>query len=97
MDPTTGELARDLRQLEARMERERAELLTEVRRGFTDLRSAIDGQAAERITKDVYVADQRRFENEIGQLSREVGSVRRLIVGSFLTVIAAGIVMMMFS
>lgn len=97
MDPTTGELARDLRQLEARMERERSELLTEVRRGFTDLRSAIDGQAAERITKDVYVADQRRFENEIGQLSREVGSVRRLIVGSFLTVIAAGIVMMMFS
>jgi hypothetical protein len=89
MDPTTAELARDLRQLEARVDRERAELLEEVRRGFADLRKAIDAQSSERITKDVYVADQRRFEFEIGQLRKDVGSLRRLVVGSFLAVIAA--------
>lgn len=96
MDPTAAELARDLRQLEARVERERAELLEEVRRGFTDLRAAIDGQSSERITKDVYMADQRRFESELGQLRREVMSVRKLLIGSFLAVIAAGVAMMMF-
>jgi hypothetical protein len=89
MDPTTAELARDLRQLEARVDRERAELLEEVRRGFADLRKAIDAQSSERITKDVYVADQRRFEFEIGQLRKDVGSLRRLVMGSFLAVIAA--------
>ena len=97
MDPTAAELARDLRQLEARVERERAELLDEVRRGFSDLRKAIDAQSSERITKDVYMADQRRFESELGQLRREVGSVRRLLIGSFLAVIAAGVIMMMFA
>ena len=89
MDPTTAEIARDLRQLEARVDRERAELLEEVRRGFSSLQKAIDGQASERITKDVYLADQRRFENELGQLRRDVGSLRRLVMGSFLAVIAA--------
>lgn len=89
MDPTTAEIARDLRQLEARVDRERAELLEEVRRGFADLRKAIDAQSSERITKDVYVADQRRFEFELGELRKDVGALRRLVVGSFLAVIAA--------
>lgn len=89
MEPTTAEIARDLRQLEARVDRERAELLEEVRRGFAGLQKAIDGQSSERITKDVYVADQRRFEFELGQLRKDVGSLRKLVVGSFLAVIAA--------
>ena len=96
MEPTTAEIARDLRQLEARIERERTELLEEVRRGFVDLRNAIDAQSSERITRDVYMADQRRFESELGQLRREVMSVRKLLIGSFLAVIAAGVTMMMF-
>jgi hypothetical protein len=93
MEPTTSELARDLRQLEARVDRERAELLIEVRRGFSDLRQAIDAQSSERITKEVYQADQRRFESEISQLRAEVLSVRRLMVGSFIVVIAAASVL----
>jgi hypothetical protein len=97
MEPTTAEIARDLRQLEARIERERTELLEEVRRGFVDLRNAIDAQSSERITRDVYMADQRRFESELGQLRREVMSVRKLLIGSFLAVIAAGVTMMMFA
>jgi hypothetical protein len=96
MEPTTAEIARDLRQLEARINRERTELLEEVRRGFVDLRNAIDAQSSERITRDVYMADQRRFESELGQLRREVMSVRKLLIGSFLAVIAAGVTMMMF-
>ena len=96
MEPTTAEIARDLRQLEARIERERTELLEEVRRGFVDLRNAIDAQSSERITRDVYMADQRRFESELGQLRREVMSVRKLLISSFLAVIAAGVTMMMF-
>ena len=96
MEPTAAELARDLRQLEARMERERVEMLDELRRGFKDLKQAIDAQSSERITKDVYMADQRRFESELGQLRREVMSVRKLLIGSFLAVIAAGVAMMMF-
>jgi thermostable 8-oxoguanine DNA glycosylase len=97
MEPTTAEIARDLRQLEARIERERTELLEEVRRGFVDLRNAIDAQSSERITRDVYMADQRRFESELSQLRREVMSVRKLLISSFLAVIAAGVTMMMFA
>lgn len=92
MEPTTAEIARDLRQLEARVDRERAELLEEVRRGFADLQKAIGAQSSERITKDVYVADQRRFEFELGQLRKDVGSLRKLVMGSFLAVIAAAAV-----
>lgn len=95
MEPTTSELARDLRQLEARVERERAELLEEVRRGFADLRKAIDAQSSERITRDVYLADQRRIELEMSQLHSELTSLRRIVVGSFLTVIAAAAVIQM--
>lgn len=91
MEPTTSELARDLRQLEARVDRERAELLDEVRRGFASVTSAIDAQSLERITKDVYRADQRRIELEVAQLRREVFSIRRLLVGSFLAVMAVGV------
>ena len=94
MEPTTAELARDLRQLEAKVERDRTELIAEVRRGFDELRAAIDGQASQRITRDVYSADQRRFEIEMRQLHRELSNVRRLLVGSFLAVIAAGVVLM---
>lgn len=89
MEPTTSELARDLRQLEARVERERAELLEEVRRGFADIRKAIDGQSSERITRDVYLADQRRIELEMSQLRQEFAGLRKIVIGSFLTVIAA--------
>lgn len=92
MEPTTAEIARDLRQLEQRVERERLELLDEVRRGFTDIRNAIEAQSSERITKDVYRADQRRHESEIGQLRRDVASMRRVFVGGFLTVIAASVI-----
>ena len=96
MEPTTAEIARDLRQLEGRIERERTELLEEVRIGFADLRRAIEDQAAQRITKDVYQADQRRAEIEMRQLRNEVANVRRLVTGSFLAVIAAGIAVMVF-
>jgi hypothetical protein len=96
VEPTTAEIARDLRQLEARVERERIELISEVRRGFSELRTAIDAQSAQRITKDVYTADQRRFETEMRQLRNEVDKVRRLLIGSFLSVIAAGVLMMTF-
>jgi len=94
MEPTTAEIARDLRQLEAKVERDRTELIGEVRRGFDELRAAIDGQASQRITKDVYSADQRRSEIEMKQLRIELGNVRRLLIGSFLSVIAAGVVAM---
>lgn len=92
MEPTTSEIARDLRQLEQRVERERVELMAEVRRGFSELRTAIDAQSAERITRDVYQADQKRFESEIQSLRRDVHSMRRTVIGSFFTVIFAAIV-----
>lgn len=94
MEPTTGEIARDLRQLEDRVERERSEMLKELRIGFADLRRAIEEQAAQRITRDVYEADQRRAELEMRQLRSEVANVRRLLISSFLAVIAAGMVLM---
>ena len=96
MEPTTAEIARDLRQLEARVERERAELLDEVRRGFSELKVAIDAQSSERITRDVYLADQRRFEAEMASLRRDVHAFKRIFVGGLLSVIAAsaGIQMM---
>ena len=95
MEPTTAEIARDLKQLEARVERERAELIDEVRRGFADLRRAIDDQASQRITRDVYRADQRRQELEMKNLHREVSQTRWIVIGSFLAVISVGIAMMM--
>jgi hypothetical protein len=96
MEPTTAEIARDLRQLEARISRERTELLEEVRRGFVDLRNAIDAQSSERITRDVYMADQRRFESELSQLRREVFSLRKLVVSSFIAVIAVSAFLQLF-
>ena len=96
MEPTTAEIARDLRQLEARVERERAELLDEVRRGFEQVKNAIDAQSSERITRDVYRADQRRFELEMASLRKDVAAMKRMFVGGFLAVIAAsGILQLM--
>ena len=95
MEPTTAEIARDLRQLEERVARERAELLEELRRGFGELRLAIEAQSSERITKDVYRADQRRFEAEMTSLRRDVSAVKRTFVSGFLTVIAASVVVQM--
>ena len=97
MEPTTAELARDLRQLEARIDRERLELLDEVRRGFADVKNAIDAQSSERITKDVYRADQRRIESEMASLRKDVGVMKRMFVGGFLTVIAASVVIQMMA
>lgn len=97
MEPTTAEIARDLRQLEARVDRERAELLDEVRRGFTDVKNAIDAQSSERITKDVYRADQRRFELEMTSLRKDVIAMKKMFVGGLLTVItASAMIQMMF-
>jgi predicted phage gp36 major capsid-like protein len=95
MEPTTAEIARDLRQLEARIDRERVELLDEVRRGFANLKTAIDNQSAERITKDVYRAEQRRFEADLASLRKDVAMIKRMFVGGFLSVIAASVVVQM--
>lgn len=94
MDLTTAEIARDLRQLEDRIERERTEMLVEVRNGFDQLNKAIMAQSGERITKDVYSADQKRFELELKRVHQELGQVRRLMVTSFLAVIAVGVLML---
>lgn len=90
MEPTTAELARDLLQLEARVDRERVELLDEVRRGFADVKRAISDESSRRITVEAYNADQRRLDLEIKNLRADLHSMRRLVVGSFLAVIAAG-------
>jgi succinate dehydrogenase/fumarate reductase flavoprotein subunit len=98
-EPSTAELARDLRQLEARVDRERTELLSELRRGFSELRSAIDAQSAERITREVYTSDQRRFETEMSQLREDfrqlrddVHTMKRWLVYSMLGVIVVAVV-----
>lgn len=90
-DPSPSELARDLAQLEARVTRERQELLLELRHGFADLRKAIDAQADLRITREVYEADQRRLDLEIANLRDEVGKIRRLVIVSPVAVIGAAI------
>lgn len=95
MELTTAEVARDLRQLEERIDRERAEMLAEVRNGFAQLNNAIMAQSSERITKDVYSADQKRFEAEIKRVYHELNTLRKIVIGSFLSVIAAGIGMTM--
>lgn len=94
-EPTVSEVVRDLQSLEQRVDRERRELLDEVRAGFAMLQTAIEAQSAERITKEVYSADQRRFEAELLSLRNEVSSMRRVFVGGFLTVIAASVALQM--
>lgn len=96
LDVTTAELARGLAQLEDRIERERSEMLTEVRNGFAQLNAAITAQSSERITKDVYTADQKRFELELKRVHHEIAVLRRIIIGSFLAVVAVGVVAQMF-
>lgn len=88
IDPTTREVARDLRQLEARVERERVELFKELNRRFDALDEAIARQADQRITREVYAADQRRFESELKMVRAELAQTRRLVVTSFLSVLA---------
>lgn len=89
MEPLTiSEVARGLAHLEDRIDRERGELLIEVRAGFDKLNKSIEAQSAERITKEVYTADQKRFELELKAVHREIASLRKLVVGSFLAVIA---------
>lgn len=88
LDVTTAELARGLAQLEDRVERERAEVLDEVRRGFAQLNQAIRDQSSERITREVYTADQKRFELELKRVHHEISVLRRIVIGSFLAVLA---------
>jgi hypothetical protein len=90
-DPTPSELARDLAQLEARVTRERQELLTELRQGFADVRRAIEAQADQRISRDVYEADQRRMDSEMSNLREEIGKIRRLVIVSPVAVVATAI------
>jgi len=90
-DPSPSELARDLAQLEARVTRERQELLTELRQGFADVRRAIEQQSENRISRDVYEADQRRLDHEMGNLRDEVGKIRKLVIVSPVAVIATAI------
>lgn len=92
MSPTPDELARDVRQLEARVDRERVELFKELNRRFDRIEATLEQQSTERITKEVYAADQRRLESEMKALSREVNAVKRMFVGGLLTVIAASVV-----
>lgn len=96
LDVTTAELARGLAQLEDRIERERSEMLTEVRNGFAQLNAAITAQSSERITKDVYTADQKRFELELKRVHHELSVLRRVVIGSFLVVIAVGVIAQLF-
>jgi len=91
-EQTVGEVARDLRQLEVRVDRERVELFKELNRRFDRIEATLKQQGSERISREVYAADQRRLESEIRLLSREVGAVKRMFVGGLLTVIAASIV-----
>jgi exonuclease VII large subunit len=90
-DPSPSELARDLAQLEARVTRERQELLTELRQGFADVRRAIEQQSENRISRDVYEADQRRLDHEMGNLRDEIGKIRKLVIVSPVAVIATAI------
>jgi hypothetical protein len=90
-DPTPSELARDLAQLEARVTRERQELLTELRQGFADVRRAIEAQADQRISRDVYEADQRRMDSEMSNVREEIGKIRRLVIVSPVAVVATAI------
>jgi hypothetical protein len=87
-EPSNSELSRHLEQLEERITRERQEVLTEIRVGFDDVQSAIREQNASGVSRQVYEADQRRLDVELTQLRAEVGAVRRLLVFSFLSVIA---------
>jgi len=90
-DPSPSELARDLAQLEARVTRERQELLTELRQGFADVRRAIEAQSEQRISRDVYEADQRRLDSDIANIREEVSKIRRLVIVSPVAVIATAI------
>lgn len=95
-DPSPSELARDLAQLEARVTRERQELLNELRQGFADLRKAIDGQSQQRISREVYEADQRRLDTEMSNLRDEVSKIRKLVIVSPVAVIATAIALSSF-
>lgn len=88
MEPTTAEIARDLKRLEQRVERERVELFKELNRRFDALDDAVARQSEQRITRDVYAADQRRFEAELRLVRAELAQVRKLVIGSFLSVLA---------
>lgn len=90
-DPTPSELARDLAQLEARVTRERQELLAELRQGFADVRRAIEAQADQRISRDVYEADQRRLDSEITNIRDEVSKIRKLVIVSPVAVVATAL------
>lgn len=92
MEPTTAEVARDLRQLEARVERERVELFKELNRRFDTIDEALARQTDERVTRDVYCADQRRFETELRLVRDEIAAIRKLVIGSFLSVLTVAAV-----
>ena len=95
-DPSPSELARDLAQLEARVTRERQELMHELRQGFAEVRRAIDAQSEQRISREVYDADQRRLDTEMSNLRDEVGKIRKLVIVSPVAVIATAIALSSF-
>ena len=92
MEPTTAEVARDLKQLEARVDRERVELFKELNRRFDTIDEALARQTDERVTRDVYCADQRRFETELRLVRDEIAAIRKLVIGSFLSVLTVAAV-----
>lgn len=75
--PTTSELDRRLE-----------ELRDEMRAGFSRLETMLTVQAEQRITRDVYQADQRRLDIELANMRREVHTLRRFLYGVIGSVVA---------
>lgn len=93
--PTPFELAREIAALEKVVERDRKELRDDLRDGFARVENAIAGLNF--VPREVYELAMQRLDQEMEQLKSEVSQLRRVFVGGFLVVIAAGVAVAMLT
>ena len=78
MEPTIGELARQIEAVERRTHNERNELRDEMRTGFLEIKAAIE--AGRGVAPDLFVADQRRQDHAIKALESEFTWLKRTVL-----------------
>ena len=96
--PTNNDLQRQVDQLQAVVDRDRNEMRKEMRDGFSRVEAAIG--SLNFVPREVYElatskldGEMRMLDRKVGDLASEVSTLRKVFIGSFLALIAAGVVM----
>lgn len=87
--PDNAELERGQRRLEERLDKERTEMLGEVRAVGTRLELAIGNLSF--VHPEVFLEGQARQDAEVAALKQQVTGLRNTFIGGFVVVIGTGV------